>query len=168
VGDRRGRGRAVGLGLLATLTLLAGCAGPVATYPGPRRSPEEVATLRASHLSRVLRIDGRDQGGKSFELLPGEHDLHVKFERRLADLDQRFANSGETMRAYCDVRFFAKAGHQYRLYLSFEPDAGVSDEPSKVVHYFGFYLYMVDVTDGRVLEDAIDQRNCHLPRDKNA
>jgi hypothetical protein len=154
--------------LLAMTGSVGGCASPEPTYDGPRLSADAVAILRAGGLSRVLRLDDRDLSGKALELLPGKHDLHVKFEARLSDLDERYESTGETMRAYCDVHFFAKAGHHYRLGMTFNPDMGWGTIPSKPVKYFAFYMYLVDETDQRVLEDAVDERGCHLPRDRNS
>jgi hypothetical protein len=157
------------LAALALLTcVLAACSKPVPAYPGPRRGADEVAILRANGLSRVLTLDGTDRPGRAFELLPGKHTLHVKFEGRLSEIDPAYEQTGQTLRAYCDVRFFAKAGHLYRFGMSFDPDVGWGKIPSKPTKHFNWYPYLVDVSDERVLEDAVDRRNCHLPRDKNA
>lgn len=165
---RRSRTAARFGALVASLCALAACAKPVPTYPGPRRGADEVAVLRAGGLNRVLRLDGFERSDKALELLPGKHELHVKFEGRLEDLDRRYQESGQTLRAYCDVRFHAKAGHSYRLDMSFDPDLGWTKIPSKPGKFFGFHMYLVDLTDERLLEDAVDTRNCHLPRDKNS
>lgn len=65
----------------AALALAGGC-GPTLTYPGPRRSAQEIATLVNAETA-LESLDGaplhhlRAQDGARYELLPGRHEFGV-------------------------------------------------------------------------------------------
>ncbi|HLL82010.1 MAG TPA: tetratricopeptide repeat protein, partial [Longimicrobium sp.] len=103
-------GVGTGLALCLSGVLLAGCAG-ARPYPGPPRSPNEIAVLLTNpdHALVLDRID--DQGVPAqqhrVELLPGRHTLRL---HRKPGGGSRFANTGPIT-----LTFLAVGGHLYRL-----------------------------------------------------
>jgi len=93
--------------------VLLGCAsGPVHTYPGPPRPPEEVALLSDSAGASVWAIDGSEVSGSKWALLPGEHELYVKI-----NIYPRVASVNFRIRYYCRVLLEATAGAQYVAFI---------------------------------------------------
>jgi len=106
----------------ATIVLLiasihAGCSVSGRMYPGPERSPEEIATVRTRSFIWLEEVDGKRiwlhpllkaymKPPAQLELLPGRHDIGVSYSRR----DPGFVTYSVGL---IHVQLDAKAGHDY-------------------------------------------------------
>ncbi len=116
---------------------------PVRLYDGPPKSRGEVAVIREDFTTRtrVESINGESVVGREWELLPGEHSLLGS-----TLLSTRTQGSGTSsrifMRADCEIRFDAEAGHEYLVTRAGEVERKRSD-----FYKFELAAFVVDLSD---------------------
>lgn len=101
---------------LALTSCAGGPRGPVQSYPGAERPRSEVAFLQATANARVVGIDGARVSGRSFTLLPGEHEVWIDIAE-----PHGHASSSWLIWSHCRVSFDAEAGASYQSRLRTRP-----------------------------------------------
>ena len=93
----------------AAITAAVACVGtPTQTYPGPPLPQADVALLKETPETAVLTIDGVETYGSSWSLMPGSHEVLVRFR-----IFSTAPNVNWTIWSYCRVVLAAVAGEEY-------------------------------------------------------
>jgi hypothetical protein len=142
------------------LLLIPACGGLTPTYPGPRRSAEELATLTCEASIRMIMVDGREISSRGLELLPGEHRVHFKIVFRGEEFKDTTAFKGMRRTCLADAKFIAEPGVAYRL-VKISRRGGPAIRTLRwdgFRHQFGAVL--MDEGAEEVIEDAVSEMNC--------
>ena len=93
----------------AALVASVACVGtPTQTYPGPPLPPEKVVVLRETSEGAILAIDGVEAWGSSWSVMPGPHELLVRFQ-----IFTTAPNMNWTVWSYCWIALQTVAGERY-------------------------------------------------------
>ena len=136
--------RAVAIFAVVGALPIAGCAPVPYAYPGPRRAPAEIASLRAMR-GKIIEVDGVAYFASRIELLPGEHEVVVTFLLRGEDFAPGVRDE-DVARIDCLCRGAMVAGGRYRLEL--ERSQPIGRRSGLVVRYV-HRVRLVDDADGR-------------------
>jgi hypothetical protein len=123
--------------LIVTLSLLAGCAGPLPAVD-PQKAWVDLHTFTGKTLM-ADKLDGvRTEDGRYFQVTPGKHKLEVRYDYEYAP-----GGLGLSMDIYNELTCYVtinydhfKAGHRYRLdvrHIANSIDAQLRDEQRKVL-----------------------------------
>jgi hypothetical protein len=156
-GVERGLDRSV---VCAFLVLIAACGGATPTYPGPRRPPEEVATLTSEGLIRITGVDGREHSGHHFEFLPGQHQVHFKVTFRGDEISDATAFKGMRRSCLGDAKFVAEPGVAYRLVKISRRGGPAESTLGSVMYRHHFGVMLLDQGADEAIADAISELNC--------
>ena len=110
----------------AAMAVAVACArAPQQTYPGPPLPLAEVAVLKDGSEAAVLEIDGVQVSGSSWTLMPGPHEVLVRFR-----IFTEVPNVNWTIWSYCRIELPADAGEEYvtRVRLRKEIAPGLSEK----------------------------------------
>lgn len=144
------------LGLVALL--FTGCAGgPTQWYAGPARTPEEVALITSSTHAKITKLDGREVHGGSYEVLPGEHTIHVKVVFLPDEISGAPTGARETCVA--DARFIAGPGQHYEI-VRISGQGQLGDRLDGVDYDSDWGVVLQNTTSGEVLSEAMSEMNC--------
>jgi hypothetical protein len=113
--ERISRVSIVGVLAIGLIACAGGAVGPAQVYPGPERPASEVAVLQTMSNARVVGIDGAQVSGRSFTLLPGQHEVWLY-------IAEPHGQASRTIWSHCRVAFDAEAGQQYQSRLRTRPD----------------------------------------------
>ena len=123
--------------VLVLILSAMGCSAKRA-YPGPARSKEDVAVIYAARrvevvgglneFVRLLALNGQSSVGEwnsnitAAEVLPGDYEVTVRYERKVASLVGLVLNLGRQTSPHT-LRFSTKAGMTYAIYYA--PDSDI-------------------------------------------
>lgn len=104
--------------LIWAVSIASSCALPnPQLYDGPPRERAEVARIREEQRTsvRVLKVDGRDVSGESWEVLPGRHVILATARMSKTVSNGRFDAMRDVivMRTDCEIQFEARPGVDY-------------------------------------------------------
>ncbi len=101
--------RTVGLMALCALTA---CASANQLYPGAKRPPEQVATLKMVTNGAITNINGRELEGRHYALLPGDYGITFRYIVQADEIHP----SWPTRETYtCLTRLQLEAGGEYEI-----------------------------------------------------
>ncbi len=115
----------VTLALLGTFASVAGCTvAPTQLYSGAPRPRAEVAMISEGTNASILEIDGKQTSGRTWALLPGDHELLIRVR-----IHTTVPNVNWTVWSYCSVPLTAIAGEEYaaRVRVRQELESGLAD-----------------------------------------
>ena len=128
--------RCASVALLAAISLCAGC-GAIKFYPGEERADSEIGRLLFNSTGAILNVitlDGiqHPQPGRTLEILPGPHNLVIKYAQTFTDSGDPLhrAPSGDSAPlarfGTCSIRFTIDAAQELFVFVDAITDAGLS------------------------------------------
>ena len=147
--------------LVCTLLLqIAACGGLTPTYPGPRRPPEELATLTSEGSIRITKVDGRELSSRGLELLPGQHRVHFKIVFRGEEFTDTTVFKGMRRTCLADAKFLAEPGVAYRLVKISRRGGSAKRTLTSTSYSHRFGVELQDEGADEAIADAISELNC--------
>lgn len=149
------------LGIACTVSLLVfGCGGTIRAYGGDPRPPGEVATLTGEPSIRILEVDGHPTFGRSYEIVPGVHQVSFKVVFRGDEFEDTVAFKDLRKSCLGDAKFVAEPGVACRLVKISRSRRPAKSGIRGIRHRHEFGVALRDEGEAEPIPEAIAPLNC--------